>query len=266
MYNPFIFTINQILPEPQAGLLNGILFGTKANLPKDFYQNLITTGTIHIIALSGQNIAILTRLISDVTIIFGRKISGLLTIFGVIFFVIFVGLEPTIVRAAIMASLSLLSVYFGRQNWSLLGLILAAMTMLVINPAWVTNLSFQLSFLATFGIILFGSSKQSKIKSWQQELLRELKISLKLTLAAQIFTLPVILYQFHRVSIVTPLTNILIGWVIAPIMILGFAVSILGLIFLPIGQLVGFVVWVPLTYLVEVVNLTAKIPFASIKF
>src|SRR3989338_8087128 len=107
MYNPFVEVINQVLPEPQAGLLNGILFGIRARLPKDLYEGLITTGTVHIVALSGQNIAILTKIISEVTLTLGRKVSSLLTVASVVGFVAFVGAEPTIVRAAIMGSLSL---------------------------------------------------------------------------------------------------------------------------------------------------------------
>ena len=122
MTNPFIEVINQVLPEPQASLLNGILFGIKAHFPKELFEALITTGTIHIIALSGQNISILTAIVSKMTLPFGRKLSCLLTVAGVVGFVIFVGVEATTIRAAIMGSLSLLAIYFGRKNWSLLSL------------------------------------------------------------------------------------------------------------------------------------------------
>ena len=165
MVNPFLEVINQSLPEPQASLLSGILFGVKYSFPQDFYQALVSTGTIHIIALSGQNISILTKIISDISSPLGRRKSVFISLFGIIAFVIFVGIEATLIRAAIMGSMSLLAVYFGRKKWSLLSLVLAGGLMLIINPAWGANISFQLSFLATLGIILFSQVEIYKPKS-----------------------------------------------------------------------------------------------------
>lgn len=147
MYNPFLAVINSLLPEPQASLLNGILFGIKASMPKAFYNALITTGTLHIIALSGVNITILINLISRGTLWLGKKISILLTICLIALFVWFVGFQPSIVRAAIMGFFSLLSIYFGRQNWGLLSLFLAAGIMLLpISASFPASLSNYLSW------------------------------------------------------------------------------------------------------------------------
>ncbi len=262
--NPFISIINQSLPEPQASLLNGILFGIRANLPQDLYQALITTGTIHIIALSGQNISILTNIVSKITLPLGRRLSAIFSIFILIVFVIFVGLEPTIIRAAIMGCISLLAVYFGRQSWSLLSLILAAGIMLIVNPDYIAQLSFKLSFLATLGIIIFGRYHNQKSQNAWQEIGRELKINFRTTISAQIFTVPLIIWKFRRLSLIAPLTNIIIGWTIGPIMSLGLLLCLAGWVFLPLGQVVGWIVWVLLTFVIESVQLTAKIPFASI--
>jgi len=232
MYNPFIPIINSSLPEPQASLLTGMIFGVKSTLPKYLYQDMITTGVVHITAISGSNISILMRLISEITITFGRRISSLLTIIFIFCFVFFLGFEPTIIRAAIMGSMQLIAVYFGRQNWALLSLILAAGTMLIINPAWIGNLSFQLSFLATLGMILFGTIKKTQINSWHQELKREVIINLRTTLSAQIFTVPLIFYYFRQISLISPITNLLISWTIGSIMILGIFLSLLGWVWL----------------------------------
>ena len=196
--NPFVDIINQVLPEPQAGLLNGILFGIRANMPKNFYEALITTGTVHIVALSGQNISILAKVISEITLRCGRRISIWITFSSIIGFVLFVGFEPTLIRAAIMGSLSLLAVYFGRKDWSLLSLILAAGMMLIVNPSWIDNLSFQLSFLATLGIILLSSGTPLKrAKNLVEEIKNDLLLNLRTTLSAQIFTVPIIFIPFR---------------------------------------------------------------------
>lgn len=267
MNNPFISVINSLLPEPHASLLNGILFGIKASMSKEFYNSLITTGTLHIIALSGMNISILTVLTARITLYLGRKASSILTICLIVLFVLFVGASPSIVRAAIMGSLSLFAVYFGKQNWGLLSLFLAAGLMLVIDFSLIKNLSFQLSFLATFGIILANRKGECQ---YQKGLLNKsvywLKENLILTLSAQIFTLPIILYNFRRISFISPLANLAIEWVIQPVMILGFMISLIGWIFLPIAYPLAWTVWVPLTYLITVVEWLAKVPGASINF
>ena len=274
MNNPFISVINSLLPEPHASLLNGILFGIKASMPRTFYNALIDTGTLHIIALSGMNISILAALTAQTTLFLGRKASSIFTICLIVLFTIFVGASPSIVRAAIMGCLSLIAVYFGRQSWGLLSLFFASGIMLLINFSLIKNISFQLSFLATFGIIL-ANKKMEHLKrkslieqprlNWNQ-LIPVFKENLRLTLSAQLFTLPVILYNFHRLSLIAPLANLLTEWVIQPIMVLGLITAFIGWIWLPLAYIVAWITWVPLTYFIIIIEVLAKIPGASINF
>lgn len=268
MQNPFLSVINQILPEPHAGLLSGMLFGAKSSLPKELYEQLIATGTIHIVALSGQNISILVGIISSLTLRFGRKISFWLTVLILLGFISIVNIEPSLIRAVIMGSMQLIAIYIGRQYWSLLSLLLAASGMLIINPSWIDEPGFQLSFLATLGIILIGPklTNVDKDLNWQREIWIEFKTSLQITLAAQLFTLPAIIWHFGRTSLVSPLSNVLISPVIAPIMILGLSASILGSISVYAARLIGGVLWVLLSFLLAVVEFTSKFPYASISF
>ncbi len=337
--------INSLLHEPQAGLLNGILFGTKATLDPSLKNSLIETGTLHIIALSGMNISILVTLVGLLLYkVFRRPIANVLTVVIIIGFIYFVGPSPSVIRAGIMGGISLLSVAIGRQKWPLLSWILAVIIMLLLNPPWIGDLSFQLSVMATLGIIVFGEkeanagrgfrgdrnaprllsigrsqqrstgsgagtvffgdAKQVNLASdhsipaslneatlftlnksihtgagrsfsapqntYPARLIKSLwsliADDLRITLAAQAFTVPIILFQLHRVSLVSPLTNILIGWLMAPIMALGFTIIITGLIFMPLAQVVAWFVWLPLTYVLWIIDLTAKIPFASIQW
>lgn len=267
MYNPFIPAINSLLAEPQAGLLNGILFGVKASIPKDLYSALVTTGTLHIIALSGMNISILANLTAKTTLFLGKKLSIVITLLFIWLFVIYVGFSPSVVRAAIMGCLSLLSVYFGRQYWGVLSLFLTSLIMLLIDFSLINNLSFQLSFLATLGIILANKKNVcQKSKRLIDQILSGVKLNFRLTLSAQLFTLPVILYNFHRISLIAPLANILIEWSIQPIMVLGFATGLFAWIWKPLGVIPAWLTWVPLSYLITIVEILAKLPGASVQF
>jgi len=265
----FVSVINRLLPEPQASLLGGMLFGIKSQMPKDFYEALIKTGTLHIIALSGMNISILIAIFGKMFLTLGRQIGSLITIVNIIAFVLFVGPSPSVVRAAIMGSLTMISTYFGRQKAALLGLFLAAIAMLIFNLKLIFEISFQLSFLATLGIILLAANRSQEVikeKSFLKKAKWGIGENFKTTLAAQIFTLPVIFYNFHRVSLISPLVNVLVGWVVSPITGWGMITAFLGYLFLPLGQVLAWFLWVPLTYFIEVVKFFAKFPGASIEF
>ena len=248
--------LGRLLPEPQVGLLSGILFGTRATMGKELIDAFITTGTIHIVALSGQNLSIFTGTFAGwLTSVVSRRIASLLTLFMLVWFLWFVGLSPSLVRAVIMGSLTLLAVIFGRRNISLLSLALAVSIMLLLNPLWMSDLGFQLSVLATLGIILFGGSQRSS---------NIIVSDLRVTLAAQLFTTPLIFFHFHRLSLIAPLTNVLIGWTMPFIMGLGWVAAIASYIWQPLGIFPTWAAWVLLTYVIRVVEITARLPFAGI--
>lgn len=246
--------INQLLSEPHASLLAGLLFGVKTSLPRDLYEALVTTGTIHIAALSGQNLSILSNLISDRLVwIIGKRGAAGVTLLLIIWFVSFVGPTPSIVRAAIMTGLTMIATIFGRQYWALLSWMLAVSMMLLLNFSWLFDISFQLSALATLGIILFYKKENNMIRD-----------ELRLTLSAQTFTVPLILFHFRRISLIAPISNLAIGWSIPWITGLGWVVAIAGWIWLPLGQLLAWVEWVFLEFLIRTVRLMSGMPYASV--
>jgi len=252
----FTAIVNRLLPEPHAGLLNGILFGTKATLSNELMDALVATGTLHIVALSGMNITILESLIGSTLLpVIGKRWASAATIILIIGFIWLVGPSPSVIRAGIMGTLALLATIFGKQKWGLFFFGLTASVMLVIHPAWIGDLSFQLSALATLGLILFGGKRD------QSNFLID---SLRITLAAQVFTVPLIFFTFRRISLISPLTNVLIGWIIQPLTALGLVVAILGWMWLPLGQVAAWAAWVFLQYLITVIEWTAKIPFSSL--
>jgi competence protein ComEC len=254
----FTGIINQLIPEPHAGLLNGILFGTKATLSKELTDALVATGTLHIVALSGMNITILESLIGSTLLPFiGKRWASAATILLIIGFILFVGPSPSVIRAGIMGSMALIATIYGKQKWGLFSFGLTAAVMLVIHPAWIGDLSFQLSALATLGLILFGSKKEKS---------NFIIDDLRVTLAAQTFTIPLIFFTFRRISLISPLTNVLIGWLIQPLTALGLVTAIVGWAWLPLGQVAAWAAWICLQYLITVIEWTAKIPFSSLSY
>lgn len=272
--------INQLLPEPHAGLLAGILFGTKANLSYEFKQALITTGTIHITALSGMNITIIANLtVTTLLSVFSRKIASLLTILIIIGFILFVGPSASVVRAGIMGCLALLAVVTGRKRKAIYLLIVTVVLMIACRPSYLRELSFQLSILATLGLVLFASS-HVPIQSDEQQapqstdtsttkrsvVLTFIKEDFRTTLAAQIFTVPLLAVQLHQLSLIAPIANVAIGFLIAPLTIVGLLLVGIGLVLPILATPISWFVWLMLTYLIFVIEHLSLIPFASLQW
>lgn len=253
-----IFTdvINFYLPEPHASLLNGIIFGIDLKTSKLFYEQLKIVGLLHIVVLSGMNIAILGTIIGQLTQFLSKQLSLLLTILIIIIFIIFVSPKAPIVRAGIMGILTYVSILTGRKNIPLYSLLISFIIIAIIYPQWLKTISLYLSYGATLGIILFSS------KSNESNLIKELKT----TLAAQIFTAPIIFIYFKQISLISPLSNILISPIIPPLMIFGFLTAFLGKINYFLGLIPSYICYGLLTYIIWVVEILSKLPLAFFQF
>ena len=252
----FSSVINNYLSEPQASLLNGIIFGVNLKTTKIFYEQLKIVGLLHIVVLSGMNITILAAIIGSITSFFGKQISILITILTIILFILFVGPQAPIVRAGFMGLLTLVAILTGRKNLVLYSLFLSVIFIAIVFPRWLTSISLLLSYGATLGIIFFGQTS-SKNQLW-----RELKVSL----AAQLFTTPIIFIYFKQISLIAPLSNLLVAPVIPPLMIFGFLTAILGKINYFLGLIPAYICYGILSYMVWVIETLAKLPFIFLQF
>ncbi len=258
MFTPSIFTnvINSYLPEPHASLLNGIIFGVNLKTTKEFYQQLKIVGLLHLVVLSGINITLLSSMISSSTKFLSKQLSTLITILAIISFVIFVGPKAPIVRAGFMGLLTHVAIITGRKNYTLYALFLSLFFILIFWPDWLKTISLQLSYGATLGIILFGQSKSNNY-FWK---------NIRLTLAAQVFTAPIIFFYFKQVSLISPLSNLLVAETIPILMVFGFLTAILGKISYFLGYIPSLISYGILSYLVFVIETLAKLPYIFLQF
>lgn len=268
--NFFDKRIKKLFPYPQSVLLSGIMIGARGKLPGDLYQQLQTTGMLHVIALSGANISFLIASLSFLTGILGKKTANVFICFFIVGFILFVGPSASVVRAGIMGILLLLAQLAGRPHYPAYALFLSATMMLLLNPWLLFDLSFQLSFSATLGIMLFNRSKKTGNLNAQISIWRKIKKgitdSLRLTLSAQALTIPLILYNFGQLSLVSFLTNVLCGWLIGYILSLGFLVILFSFLSESLGMLLTILVLPFLNIFLMLVKITSAIPFASLNF
>ena len=259
----FVEKINNNIQSPENLFMGGLILGEKSQFDKELKQNFITTGTIHIVALSGYNVTIVAEWIMKLFKFLPMNFGIGIGIFAIILFVIMTGANSTAIRAGIMAVLALIARATGRNYDVARALILAGIIMILINPFVLAfDVSFQLSFIATIAVI-FVAPRMEKYFMWVTKRF-ELRDIITVTCSAYIFVMPFILYKMGILSIVALPANALILPFIPFTMLLGFMTGFAGLIWYIFAVPVGFISYLFLHYELFVINLFAKLPLASI--
>ena len=263
-------TVYRLYPDPEASLLAGITLGVETGIPSDVAQAFRDTGTSHIIAISGFNISILAALFSKIFArLLGRWRGALAAAVVIAIYTLLVGAGASVVRAAIMGGLALLARQVGRRQDGLVSLAFTAAVMALIDPYVLWDVGFQLSFAATLGLVLYGSPSQAAVATMAGRVLPPASAQrlaslageyFLFTLAAQLTTLPVIVYHFGRVSLSALLAKPLILPAQPVVMVVGGLGVLLGAVFLPVGQVVAYIAWPFVAYTIRMVELLARLP------
>ncbi len=259
----FVQSLQQTLGEPHSALAGGLVVGDKAALGKDLIDDFRKVGLIHIVVLSGYNITIVAdamrRILSYFPRVWGIIFGGL----GVAIFGTLVGGGATVVRSCLMASIAL-SADLARRDYSAFrALIFVGLLMLIENPKILLHdPSFQLSFLATLGLILLSKPIENKITFISEKF--GLRGIVATTFATLIFVSPFILYTMGQISIVGIIVNILVLPFVPITMLFVFLTGVIGIMStffaLPFAWTSHFL----LSYELFMVNQFAKLPFASL--
>ena len=262
-------SIYQNLSPPESSILGAMILGDRRKMSEELKEELNTTGLRHITAISGMHVTIISIILMQILLGLGfwRHQAFYLTLTLLTLFIIMVGLPPSAVRAGIMGGIFLLAQYLGKTSASSRAIIIAATLMLVQNPLLLRlDVGFQLSFLATMGIIYLGPVFQSWLKRVPDNLLSFIKLRsiLAMTLSAQIFTLPILIYNFGYMSLIAPLTNVLVLPFLPFIIGLGFLFGLVGIIFPFLGWILSWPAWLLLNYLTEIVDWFSQLPLAAL--
>ena len=201
----------RVLPEPEAGLAAGILIGLRERVDRELAADFTTAGVSHVVAISGWNIAIVAAAVAALGGSLGRRRRSVLTMLAIVAYVCFSGASPSVVRAAAMAGVVLLARESGRAGRAAAALGWAVVLLLLADPSLIADAGFQLSSLATAGLIAWatpigeriGRFGGGRVPNWLAE-------SLGVSLAAQAATLPVVLATFGRLALISPAANLCI--------------------------------------------------------
>lgn len=261
--------------DPEASLLAGILLGVDTGMTKELQTAFKNTGTAHIIAISGFNIAIIAGIFFAIfKNIFGERIGAAVAVVGIFFYTLLVGADAAVLRAALMGTLSLASRQLGRRNYGMNSLGVAGLVMLLWNPMWFWDVGFQLSFFATLGLILYAEPFSNftlnlLTKLFKQDMkafARILNESVTLTFAAQLTTIPIMAYHFNRISLVSFIANPFILFVQPAVMVLGGAAVFASLILFPLGQLLAWFAEPFAAYTIRIVEWFDQLARSSLLF
>jgi competence protein ComEC len=268
-------TLCQLFPAPEASVFAGILLGIQSDIPDYLYQAYQASGTSHVLVISGFNIAIIAALISR---LFKRILSfgwdALASVIAIAFYTVLVGAQPPVVRAAIMGVIALPAYLLGRRLIGMNVLGFTAAIMVFFSPALLLDVSFQLSFLATLGIMVFTDPLKDLLLKFIQRFfhienpggwLDWATDYFLVTLAAQFAVFPIILYHFKYLSVVSIPANFLILPVQPAVMVLGGIALLAGMLFLPAGQLIARIAWLPAFYSDQMSVWLGSLPFATMR-
>ena len=241
----------------------GLLTGSRRGIPKELMEDFHRTGLTHIIAISGYNITIVIAFIASLLFFIPPHIRFLPISIAIITFTIFVGASAAVVRAAIMGILGLLALQTGRLKSTRLLILWTALLMTTWNPKILYyDAGFQLSFLAVIGITEFSPLLDRLLKNVPRAF--AIRESLQMTIAAQIATAPLIVLLFGRLSLIAPLTNVLVAPVIPLAMLLGTLAVCVSTVSFPLGQLIAYLAWACLEWIILIARMGAALPLASI--
>ncbi|HEX9594773.1 MAG TPA: ComEC/Rec2 family competence protein [Candidatus Saccharimonadales bacterium] len=248
------------LPEPQASLGLGFLVGTRTLLPESLTTALMVTGLTHIVAVSGYNLTILVRLTRR--LFAGKSLylataSSLALIAG---FVMVTGFSPSIVRATVVSVLAITAWYYGRSIKPAVLLLAAAAITSLMNPYYIwSDLGWYLSFAAFAGILILAPLLSRRLFKHKPKILGQIILE---TSCAQLLTLPIIMFSFSQVSLISLLANVIVLPLIPLAMLTTFLAGLAGM-FIP--ALAGWLAWpaqIILTFMVDIINILAKVPWA----
>ena len=250
------------LPSPADGIVAGVVLGDKSLIPKAFWDKLKLTGTLHIMVASGMNITLFSEtVVKTFCLLVKRKQAVILLYLLIWFYVLLTGVTPPVIRAAIMASMVYLGQLIGREYDYKRILWLTGGTMLLLTPRLLFDVGFQLSFLATMGLVYL----QPSMTKWQKYLFLFKLTSFSSSIAAITMTLPILITNFGQLNIIAPIINLSVLWSMPFILLGGGLFGVIGLVLPFVGKYLVLLLFPATFYVEQVISWFAKMTIFQVQ-
>ncbi|MEK7510662.1 MAG: ComEC/Rec2 family competence protein [Patescibacteria group bacterium] len=249
------------LPEPYAALAAGIITGGKQGLGKELLDAFTTAGLIHIVVLSGYNVMIVAEAVLRMCGFLKKRSAAVVAGIVIALFVMAAGAGAASIRAGVMAGVALFARASGRTYDALRALLFVFVAMLLINPLLlIHDPGFQFSFAATLGLILAAPSIEARFARVRPAFVRDIAAT---TIAAQLFVLPLLLYQTGNLSFIAFPANILALPVVPLAMLFSAIAGVAGILVPFIAPVIAVPALLLLAYLIELAQIAASLPYAT---
>ncbi len=249
------------LKVPQGNLVSSMVIGSRAvDLDFELQNSFRICGLAHVLAASGFHVSILLGLLLYLTRNLASSRRLLVVTFILLIYASVAGFYPSILRACLMGEAVVIGMVYDRKVNVYGSLLLAGVILLLINPVWITDLGFQLSFLATLGLIVSLPAIVNRL-DWFPPTIANL---VAVPLAATIWVLPLQCYVFNYVPIYSILTNLIATPFVLVITIGGFISAFIGLFITLLGSAIAYILFIPLTILIWIVEISNNLPFSSL--
>ena len=248
------------LGSPLGQLVSSMVLGRKAvDLPQDIRDLFIRSGLAHVLAASGFHVSLLLGIILKITNSFNEKKQAIISAIALLIYLCLTGFSPSVIRAVIMGFAILIALASKAKVRPLGSLLFAATLILLINPLWIWDLSFQLSFLATLGLIVTLPNIESKLDWLPSNIVNAIAIPL----AASIWVLPLISYVFNTVATYSIIVNLIATPLISVISLGGMLSSVVALILPSLGSNLAWLLKYPTLLLIAILEFFTSLPGSS---
>ena len=249
------------LGSPAGELLSSMVLGSRAvDLPYEIKDQFVETGLAHVLAASGFHVSLLLGVLLFLTKKYSGKIQFVAGLLGILVFISLAGWQPSVARAGVMGFGVLLGILLERKTKPLGSLLLVATLLLVANPLWIWDLGFQLSFLATLGLVTTVEPITKRL-DWLPTLIASL---MAVPLAASLWTLPLLLHVFSVFSTYSIFVNVLSTPLVTVISLGGMASAVAGVIYPIAGSSIAYALNLPIWTLIKLVEFFSNVPGNSI--
>ena len=264
----------RLFPDDVASFMRALVAGKQDMLNNDtaLSSSLSAAGITHIVAISGMHITFLMSFLS--IFLKNKRFFAIIGIPVLLVFMAMTGFTPSVSRAGIMQLFLICAPIIKRERDGITSLSASLLVLLVLNPYSIASVGFQLSFAATLGMILFtgrinfaliNSIGETKIfaNRISEAVTRFVISGFAATMGATVLTIPLTAIFFNQVSIISPVSNLLVLWAVSLAFPLGVLACIFGLIYFPIGTIIAFPAAIAAKYIIGCAGFLSSIPFSS---
>jgi competence protein ComEC len=257
--------IEKLLPKETSGLCLGMLIGETSGIEENMQEDFRDSSLSHILAVSGANVS---YIIVSITYIFNKmclrkRLSKIISIILLILFMLLTGCTSSVNRACIMAILMLIAELLYRKSDVYNNLAISALILLIINPYSLLDIGFQLSYMGTIGIVFLHDKIGNFIKI-NNKIVKYFFEMIAVTTCANLAIIPIMMFHFNTISLTFYFSNIIVGPILGIVVIIGFIMFFISLIFTPISSLIAIVLNLMLKFIIKIAEITANMPFSKI--